>query len=197
VRRAGLLGAALAMLVLVPSRATAELQLKPYVGLTFGGGTTLIDVGDAAGSRTFVEGIGFVYIGEVFGLEADASFAPGFFDKGNQRTVVRSSVGTLSGSLVVALPRRIAQYSLRPYLVGGFGWIRASTGDAGIVFPLRINMGAINIGGGATGFLTDRFGLGWDLRYFRGVTGGPNDTALAFGRPRLSFWRASMSVVLR
>jgi hypothetical protein len=144
-----------------------------------------------------VEGIGFVYLGEVFGLEADASFAPGFFEKGDQRTVVRSSVGTLSGSVIVALPRRIAQYSLRPYLVGGFGWMRASTGDASFVFPLHTNMGAINVGGGVTGFLTQRFGVGWDLRYFRGVTGGPADTALAFGRPQLSFWRASMSVVMR
>ena len=195
--RAGLLSVALAVLLLAPAPASAELQLKPYVGVTFGGGTTLINLADAAGSRTFVEGIGFVYLGEMFGVEADASFAPGFFEKGNERTVIRSSVGTVSGSIIVALPRRIAQYSLRPYVVGGFGLIRASIDDAAGIFPIRANMGAINVGGGATGFLTQRFGVGWDLRYFRSVTGGPTDPALRFGRPQLSFWRVSMSVVVR
>ncbi len=195
--RAGLLGVVLAVLLCVPSRASAELQLKPYVGVTFGGGTTLINLADAAGSRTFAEGISLVYIGEVFGVEADASFAPGFFEKGDQRTVVRSSVGTVSGSVIVALPRRIAQYSLRPYVVGGFGLMHAGFDDALGFYKTRANMGAINVGGGATGFLSQRFGVGWDLRYFRAVTGGPADTALAFGRPQLSFWRASMSVVVR
>lgn len=197
--RAGLLSAALAVFLLAPAAASAELQLKPYVGLTFGGGTNFTTLEEtASGSRTFVEGISFVYIGEVFGVEADASYIPGYFEKGEMPTVLRSSVGTISGSLVVAMPRRIARYSLRPYAVVGYGWMRARADSLGGVFPIRANMGALNVGGGATGFLTERFGVGWDLRYFRSVTTGPADRVLSFGeRAQLSFWRASMSVVVR
>ena len=52
------------------------------------------------------------------------------------------------------------------------------------------------IGGGATGFLTDRIGLNWDVRYFRSV-GGKEGTGLSFGKEQISFWRASMGVAIR
>ena len=54
---------------------------------------------------------------------------------------------------------------------------------------------AMNVGGGATGFVSDRWGLNWDVRYFRGSS--RDAKGLSIGSERLSFWRASMAVVLR
>jgi hypothetical protein len=74
---------------------------------------------------------------------------------------------------------------------------RKSSAGAG-AFDVTSNMGALDIGGGATGFFSDRFGVSWDLRYFRRVSGGPDkSTGLVFGDPELSFWRASMAIVVR
>ena len=54
----------------------------------------------------------------------------------------------------------------------------------------------LDFGGGATGFLTDRVGLNWDVRYFRSV-GGEEGTGLTFGKEQISFWRATMGVAIR
>jgi hypothetical protein len=59
-------------------------------------------------------------------------------------------------------------------------------------------MGALALGGGAVGFVSERIGVGWDLRYFKRVTGGPDrTTGLVFGDTELTFWRLSMAVVIR
>ena len=86
--------------------------------------TTFVDVEDAAGSPTVVLGISGVLLGEVVGLDIDFSYATGFFESGDQLLVAHSSVTTLAGSVVVALPRRLNEYGLRPYFVGGAGLMR-------------------------------------------------------------------------
>ena len=35
------------------------------------------------------------------------------------------------------------------------------------------NLPAIDVGGGVTGFVTNRVGVSWDVRYFRSVAGQP------------------------
>jgi len=49
-------------------------------------------------------------------------------------------------------------------------------------------------------FLSNRFGLSWDARYFRSVGGG-NSQGVSLSpdeaSERLSFWRASMAFVFR
>jgi hypothetical protein len=46
---------------------------------------------------------------------------------------------------------------------------------------------------GVTGFLSDRFGVSWDVRRFRSVGGqDPGSDG-----PRLSFWRANMALAIR
>jgi hypothetical protein len=57
------------------------------------------------------------------------------------------------------------------------------------------NLGGFNLGGGAMGFVTKRTGVKWDLRYVRGS--GSSDTGIAFGSPRIHFWRATMALVIR
>lgn len=188
------LGAALVM----PAAARAELQVKPFIGLSFAASTTLVDPNSGQDQRHMAVGISAVYLGEVFGVEAEVSQVPGFFQRGGLGLIVRGGVTTFTGSVIVALPRRMSEYSLRPYVVAGYGLLHAGTDSAFQgVFDVTSNMGALTLGGGATGFLRPRFGLGWDLRYFRRVNGGPNEAGVAFGTPQLSFWRAYMSIVVR
>lgn len=193
---------ALAVLALWPASVSAqEWQVKPFLGLTFGGATTIVDVEEAADNRHLVIGGSVMRLGEMLGLEADFGFAPGFFQTGDLRQVDRSAVTTLTGSVVVALPRRLTEYTLRPYVAAGLGLMRirldvrsAAPQD---VFVFTRHLVAFDVGGGVTGFLTDQVGLSWDLRYFRNITGEDRGDGQTFGAPRLSYWRLTMGVVLR
>ena len=192
--RAGLLG--LILLVAATPQASAEWQIKPFVGVTFGGGTTFVDLEQAAGHPNPAMGVSGMLLGDVFGVEADFGHAPGFFQRGDQHLVLDSSATTLTGNIVVALPRRLAEYTLRPYFVGGAGVMAVHIDDAlGNPFISR-SLQAMDLGGGVTGFLTHRVGVSWDVRYFRSID-RTFESGLSFGSEQLSFWRANMAVVIR
>ncbi len=107
-----------------------------------------------------------------------------------------SSVSTLTGNVVLTLPRKMTRYTLRPYFVGGGGLVRvAYTEELGTLGTSR-SLSAFDLGGGVTGFVNDRVGLNWDLRYYRSF-GGAEGTGLSFGREQISFWRATMGVAIR
>ena len=106
--------AVMAMVLLWPGSASAEWHLRPAVGFTFGGATTFLDLDRAVGDLNPAFGASGVLLGEIVGVEGDLGFAPGFFQSGPNSLVLKSGVTTLTGNLVVALPRRVAQYSLRP-----------------------------------------------------------------------------------
>ncbi len=177
--------------------ALAERQLKPFLGTAFGGGTTFLDVEDAAGSPTAVLGASGILLGEVLGLDVDFGYAPGVFESGNQDLVLSSSVTTLSGGVIVALPRRWAEVGLRPYFVGGAGFMHVRINQTFDLLKVARTLPAVNLGGGVTGFLTDRLGLSWEVRHFRTVGGDPGGSGLSFGREQLSFWRGSMALAVR
>jgi hypothetical protein len=183
------------LFVTVPASVSAEWQIKPFVGLTFGGSTTLINLDGAADNAHVAFGVSGVRLGNVFGFEGDFGRAPGFFQSGG--LVLGSSVTTLTGNVVVALPRRVAGYGLRPYLVAGGGLMRANIEDDFDALPVTSNFRAIDVGGGATGFVTDRIGLSWDLRWFRSAGGRSNLSGNSFGAEQLSFWRANMAIAIR
>jgi hypothetical protein len=187
---------AIALLLTMPAAARAEWQLRPFLGATFGGGTTLVDLDEAVGSGNVGLGMSGVLIGEVVGLEADLGYGPGFFQNGDRHRVVSSSVATLTGNVIVAVPRRVTQYTLRPYFVGGGGMMRARSEDVGNALAYTVTLRAMDLGGGMTGFLTNRFGLSWDVRYFRSV-GGKDVVGFSFGPEELSFWRAVMALAIR
>jgi hypothetical protein len=185
------------LLLLTPARAAAaEWQLKPFFGATFAGDTTLIDLESATGNLHWMFGVGALLIGETVGIEADFGATPGFFSAGGTY-VVSSSVTTLSGNVVIAVPQHLVQYTLRPYFVGGGGLMHAQSQLFLDPLPVARTLPAIDIGGGVTGFLTRRLGLNWDVRYFRSVGGGEADTGLTIGPERLSFWRATMALAIR
>jgi hypothetical protein len=166
------------------------------MGATFGGGTTFVDLEDAAGHPNLAVGVGAMFLGEMFGTEVEVADAPGFFEAG--KNLVRSSrVTTITGNVVVAAPHRLTEYSLRPYFVGGAGLMSVRTTTLFGVFDVSKVMPELDVGVGVVGFLTNKVGLCWDLRRFQSVGGGGDETGLSFGNERLSFWRATMAVAVR
>jgi hypothetical protein len=184
------------LFLMAPASASAEWQLKPFVGFTFGGATTLISLDAPTDNvhNAFVFGFSAVRLGDVFGIEGDFGRTPGFFKSGE--LVLESSVTTVMANVVIALPRRIAGYGLRPYFVAGGGLMRANSEDSFAALPVTSNFRAFDVGGGATGFLTDRLGLSWDLRWFRNA-GSSGVRGNSFLPEQLSFWRANMAVAIR
>lgn len=187
----------LLLLPVAARQASAEWQLRPFVGVTFGGSTTLVDLDHAAGRPNIAVGIGGVWLGDIVGLDVDLGYAPGFFQTGNQRLVLGSSVTTLTGNIVIAVPRRLTEYSLRPYFVGGGGVMRARSDDFFGVLRVASTLPAVDLGGGVTGFLTDRIGVNWDVRCFRSLAGTPEGRGLSLGAEKLSFWRANVALAIR
>ena len=187
-----------ALLVLQPTVGWAEWQLKPFLGVTFGGTSTYVDLDGVAGERKkLVLGASATWLGNFIGVEGEVSRVPGYFQTASQQSVLSSSVTTLTGNLVVTLPRKLTQYALRPYFVAGAGVMRVSIEYDVDLFNVQKPLGALDFGGGATGFLTDRIGVNWDVRYFRSV-GGEEGTGLTIGgKEQVSFWRATMGVAIR
>lgn len=192
--RGGLAGAALLVgLVFVPARASAEWQIKPFLGVTFDAATTFtlgLDVGHA---RKGV-GVSGMLIGEIFGVEADIGHTPDFFGTPGG-LVLNSGVTTVTGNVVVAVPRHLTRYTLRPYVVGGAGMMRVKIEDIAQVLG-GDTLPAIDFGGGVTGFVTNHVGVSWDVRYFRSLGGQPV-LGVSIGPEQTSFWRANMALALR
>jgi hypothetical protein len=198
IRRWARAAALAAGVLLWSSTARAEWQFKPFVGLTYSASTNLIvsGLGQATIPKNLVYGMSVSVLGEVFGVEVDAARAPGFFQPGN--LIVRSNLSTLTGNVVVALPRRLAEYTLRPYFVGGAGLMRPTTTESFAPLSFSRNMAAVDWGGGATGFLGRSVGVNWDLRHFRNVSGRASSGNTIDDQPeRLSFWRATMALAVR
>jgi len=175
----------------------ADRQIRPFVGATFGGGTTFVDLEHVVGDANPAIGASAVFLGEVFGAEVDVADAPGFFESDGKHLVFGSRVTTISGNVVVAAPRRLTEYSLRPYFVGGGGLMRIRTTTASNVFDISSTIPAVDVGAGIVGFLTNRVGVCWEIRRFQGI-GSTTTAGLTWSdEERLSFWRATMAVAIR
>jgi hypothetical protein len=194
---------AAAVLLLTPAVSQAEWQVKPFAAVTFGGATTYNDPEQAVGTRNFAFGVSGLLLGEVFGVEADFAYAPGFYQSEESAfsgLVTGSSVSTWTGNLVVAWPRRLAEYTLRPYFVAGLGVIRSNIDHAlpAELFDLADTLPAIDIGGGVTGFLSERIGVSWDVRRFRSIDREPGAVLTVLGADKhVSFWRANVALAIR
>jgi hypothetical protein len=175
----------------------AERQIQPFIAISFAGATTFeLNVEPAARRPHVVFGGRALVLGEVVGIEADVGHVPGFFQSGNpDLLVVHSRVTTISGNIIVAVPRRLTEYTLRPFFVGGGGLMHAHIDDVFGVLPVSDTLPAIDLGFGVSGFVTDKVGFSWDLRHFRSF-GRKEDGDASFGG-RLSFWRASMALAFR
>jgi hypothetical protein len=183
---------------MVPAaRASAEWQIKPFVGATVAGSSTFYADFDGSPERHLAVGVSGVRLGEIFGVEADVAHAPRFFQSDGpfSQLVLGSSTTTVTGNVVVALPRHWTEYTLRPYFVGGGGLMHARIDDSRSLLAVSRNMAAWDMGVGVTGFLTDRFGVSWDVRHFRSV--GGKEEGLSLGPEACSFWRVNMALAIR
>jgi len=188
----------LAVLVLVlgtAAPARADWHLAPFAGIKFGGATTLNDLDDEADNRKLIFGATITWVGRgIVGLEGDVSFVPNYFTGADSPIYASSLVTTAMGNVLVTAPLGWTRDSLRPYLSGGAGLIRASAEDNGGILTFHRNLGGYNVGGGVVGFLTPFTGVKWDARYFKAW--GPGE-GTSFGSARISYWRVTMALVLR
>jgi hypothetical protein len=187
----------IALTLAAKDAGAADRQIRPFIGVTFAGDTTIVDNEHAAGGAHTTLGVNAAVLGNIVGFDVEVARTPGFFQAGDVHLVLSSSVTTVVGDVVIAAPRRLSEYSLRLYFVGGGGIMRVAKIDSLSVFDISDVLPAFDVGGGAVGFLTNEVGVSWELRRFQSV-GGPTDlTGLSFGRDRLSFWRATMALVVR
>ena len=179
----------------------AEWQFTPMVGFTMFGNTSLVDLEQATGDRHAHLGGSVAFLGGgILGVEALGIWTPGFFDKSNPEADLIESSRTLvaMGNIVLTTPRRWTEYSLRPYVSGGLGLMHASTTEVqpGPILPIDVNVVGFNIGGGAIGFLTQRTGLRFDIRY-HSTLNRLDEEAPTFGPVHLRYVTASVGVVFR
>jgi hypothetical protein len=194
------------ILFLTPTRSSAEWQFTPFLGYTFKGNTTLIDSEAAVGKSHWHFGGTATLLGDgLFGAEAYFVRTPGFFQNDESDCQLNTCIESgrtyaFMGNAVLTTPRRWNQYGLRPYLSGGIGLLHASKTDAQNILPTNLNLLGMNVGGGAVGFVSDRVGLRFDLRYLRELN-APDwatlDPVVSTGPIELRYWTISFGVVFK
>ena len=181
----------------LPADARADWLVTPFLGTTFGAETTLLDFGGGTRVKHWTFGAsGAILTDQIFGLEADLAWAPGFFEGEDPQDLVSGSrLTTLFGNVVAAVPLAVSRESLRPYLVGGLGLVHINPNDVVDLAEGRNSLG-LQMGGGALGLITDRTGVRFDLRQIRTMGRARNDLTGVAGT-KVSFWRATVGVILR
>jgi Outer membrane protein beta-barrel domain len=182
--------------VAAPAHAQ-EFFATPYLGLKFGGGTSIVDIELAAGKRTLTLGGALVVLGSgIIGYEADFGYVPGYFEKGDSELVKPGSyVIDLTGGVIFALPEGVTRGGLRPYAVLGAGLINAQAADILEIFQIRRTVPAFKVGVGVQGLLTTIVGVRFDLRHVHSFTG--DDGSLSKVGRRISYSRFTIGLLLR
>ena len=187
---------------LAPCReARADWLITPWVATTFAIDTTYLTLETGARARRYAMfGVSGTWLGShVFGVEGEFAAAPSFFEVeeiGNplDSLLLDSHLVTLFGNVIVATPLSVSGDSLRPYLLGGLGWIWATMEDQIRLVDSDDALG-LQLGGGAIGFLTRRVALRFDLRNIRTLSRG---TSVRGARDwKLNYWRAGIGVTIR
>jgi hypothetical protein len=181
--------------VSVPA-AAAEWHFTPMIGATFFGRTSLADV--ELGTDDVHPQIGgsvAVLPKGILGVEGLIVWTPGFFQSNNLDLVKQSRTVAVMGNVMLTTPRQWTEYTLHPFVSGGFGLLNASSTDVATLTPIHTNMAGYNIGGGAIGFLSKRTGVRFDLRYYNNLTSP--ESAFSIGPLNLRYMTASVGIVLR
>jgi hypothetical protein len=179
------------------AEARADWLITPFIGTSLAGETTFLVFEEGAGSRMTL-GASVALLGSgVLGVEADVGHTPKFFEGDDPRGLILTSrVTTISGNVLLAAPLAFTRESLRPYLLGGLGLVQARASDAANLFPVEEDRLGLTVGAGAIGFVSERTGLRFDVRHIKAISGAdgplPRD-----GVSRLSFWRATVGLVIR
>ena len=187
-----------ACFVLVPHVALAQtdLLIVPFVGTKFGTDTSIAIAGTTASGKKLTFGLSAMILTDKFlGVEADLGQTPQFFGGGAQDLITSSVETTLTGNVIIAVPKMITQESLRPYLIGGLGLMHTRVSTSRGVLDTKSDLLGLDIGGGAIGMLSPRAGARFELRRFRNLTS--DSGAVTIGGTKLSFWRLTAGLVLR
>lgn len=189
-----------------PSTALAEWHITPMIGVTFAGGTTFLDPQDAVPKHHTDFGGAVALLGPgIIGAEAVVAITPGFFE--TSRTPLATDVARVEidssrtlavmGNVMLTTPRRLTEYSLRPFVSGGFGLLQVSqTPSIERALGVHAHVAGFNLGGGAIGFLTPKTGVRFDLRYYRSLR-QTDQGDMAIGLARLHYMTASVGLVFR
>jgi hypothetical protein len=194
--RPGILVAGFVVSLLLPAVARADFFVTPFAGVKFAGNASIVELDFGASNTKFTLGGMAGVLGDgIFGVEADVAYVPRFFERSSGTLVTRSHVFTLMGNVIVAVPRTITGYSLRPFISGGAGLMQVKIDDVLDILPVNSKLFGINVGGGAMGPLTNLVDVRLELRWFRSVTSG-SETPV-FPGTALSFWRAAVGLTIR
>jgi hypothetical protein len=187
--------------------AYAEWHLTPFAGLTMFGNTNIFDPDFASGERHLHGGGSVSWLSRgIFGVEAIGTWTPGFFQgepdfeediPEGELDVLNSRAISVMGNVLVTLPQRWTEYGLRPFVSGGFGLMHAHRRDRSDVFPVNVKVAGFNIGGGAVGFLTQRTGLRFDIRYHSTLNRNTDAPVFSPGPIHLRYITASVGIVFR
>jgi hypothetical protein len=193
------------LILLLPSTARAEWHFTPMIGLTMLGSTTLVDPLLATEKRHGNFGGAVSFLGDgLLGAEVIGIWTPGFFETDdlslepdvNPVLVTGSRTVSLMANVVVTAPRRWTEYFLRPYVSSGLGLIQIKREDPTGLFPVDLNRAGFNVGGGAVGFLTQRTGIRFDVRYHSTLREGDQGD-IALGPVRMRYVTATIGLVFR
>ena len=126
-------------LLLAPRPAVSgEWHFTPSFGVTFAGSTTLNDLQLGVDKKHLNFGGMVSRFGDgIIGVEGVFVYTRHFFEFDGRRdpeapplvTLGKSYTMSLSGDVVLTVPKRWTEYFLRPYVSGGFGMLRAVSID--------------------------------------------------------------------
>jgi opacity protein-like surface antigen len=184
-------------LALVPVPASADLFLAPFMGVKFGGSTSIVDLELAAGETTTTLGAtAFLLDDRILGYEVAFGYIPRYFEKGERDLIKPGSYAIdVMANLIVSAPPDFTRGGLRPYVIGGVGLIHAEALDLLNIFQVRRTVPAANVGVGAIGLVTNNVGVRFDVRYLQSLS--TDDGTLANVGRRIRYSRATVGLVLR
>jgi hypothetical protein len=187
------------------AEARADWLISPFLARSFGGTTLPLDLQGGAEAQHWMLGASGGWLGQgLFGVEGEFTFAPGFFERPARTGLMNatfpppvngSHLSTVMGNVLIAVPAAVTRESLRPYAVAGLGIMSPYIGDP--VYPVNNNLLGLNLGGGAIGLLSRRTGIRFDLRHVKSIRGNAETLTGIDERARLSYWRASVGLILR
>lgn len=189
------------LVVITPVIARAELFAVPFMGLKFGGGTSIVDLELASGKKKFTMGGALMQISDgLIGYEASFGYVPGYLESADSPAGPLVKPGSFAvdftGSVIVALPPQFTAGGLRPYGSFGAGLVHVQAADLLQQFQVRRTAPVAYLGGGALGLLTNNVGLRFDYRYLRSLTTDV-DGSLARINRRISYSRFAVGLFLR
>lgn len=185
-----------ALLAATPMTARADIFATPFIGMKFGGSTSLFDVDFAAGAKKFTMGGAVMRVDDgLLGWEASFGYVPGYFEGVNELVKPGSFVIDLTGSALFSPPPAFTGGGLRPYAAVGAGLVHAQSSEIVNVLQVRRTIPVAAVGGGATGLFTNNVGVRFDYRFFRSLT--TDDGTLANVGRRISYSRFTVGLFLR